>query len=298
VGVSANVLSRILSLSDQGMLPPGASVIELGTQQLHCKGSEKFLREFIDRISAKNPTGSAAPGISHGELVAISQGGFLSKVLKACGFQYAALDIFDAEDTVLFDLNRQEPTPEMRDSYDLVTNFGTTEHIVNQYLAFKTMHEITKPGGVMFHELPLSGFHTHGYFSYNPLFFKELAEANQYEVVMQAYSKNHIDFVTAPDFMRSNGYPDPGYYDYGIQFIFRKTASAPFRIPLEVSTSLDVSPKFLTGLVADGAIGDLAVSYGSTGGGRMDLSRFTGVEIQRELLRRYMRRAIRMLKGG
>jgi hypothetical protein len=280
------------------MLPPGTSVMELGTQQLHCKGSEELLSEFIARIAAKNPDALKAPAISPDELAKLSQGGFLSKILKACGYRYAALDIFDAEDTILFDLNRQEPPPEMRDRYDLVTNFGTTEHIVNQYLAFKTVHEITKPGGIMFHELPLSGFHTHGYFSYNPLFFNELAEANQYEVVMQAYSKNHIDFVPAPDYMRGNGYPDAGYYDFGIQFVFRKTSSGAFRIPLEVSTSLDVSPQFLTGLAADGAMGNLAVSYGSTGGGRMDLSRYTGLEIQRELLKRYKRRVLRMLRGG
>ncbi len=297
MGVSANVLSRILGLSDQGLLPPGTSVMELGTQQLHCRGSEAYLTEFISRVSAKNPNLRNAPGIPPGELKEMAQGGFLSKLLKACGYQYAALDIFDADDTVLFDLNRQEPPAEMRGRYDLVTNFGTTEHIVNQYLAFKTVHELTKLGGIMFHELPLSGFHTHGYFSYNPLLFNQLAEANQYEVVLQAYSKNHIDFVAAPDYMRSNGYPDPGYYDFGIQFILRKTADAEFRIPLETSTSLDVSPIFLNNLAGGLAMADLDVSYGITGKGRGDLSKHTGLELQRELLKRYKGRLLRMLKG-
>jgi hypothetical protein len=266
--------------------------MELGTQQLHCRGSEAFLSEFIARVSAKNPDLKNAPGIPPRELAAMAQGGFLLKILKACGYRYAALDIFEAEDTILFDLNRQEPPSDMRNAYDLVTNFGTTEHIVNQYLAFKTMHEITKLGGIMFHELPLSGFHTHGYFSYNPLFFNQLAEANEYEVVMQAYSKNHIDFVAAPDYMRSNGYPDAGYYDYGIQFIFRKTADAPFRIPLETSTSLAVSPNFSSEQRAN-----LEVRYGSADRGPGELSKHSGWDLQREVLKRYKVRAIRMLKG-
>jgi hypothetical protein len=41
----------------------------------------------------------------------------------------------------------------------------------------------------------------------------------------------------------------------------------------------------------------LDVSYGSTGGGRRDLSKHTGMELQRELLKRYKARALRMLKG-
>lgn len=295
MGVSARVLSRILGLSDQGLLPPGTSVMELGAQQLHCKGAEAFLAEFISRIAARNPSMRNAPGIPPRELAGMVQGGFTSKLLKACGYQYAAIDIFEADDTILFDLNRQDPPAEMRNRYDLVTNFGTTEHLVNQYLALKTMHEITKPGGIMYHELPLSGFHTHGYFSYNPLLFNQLAEANQYEVVMQAYGKNDVDFVPAPDYMRTNGYPDAGYYDYGIEFIFRKTADAPFRIPLETSTSLDVSKAFLTDLAASGAaMGKADVSYGSVWAGRGDLFKHSGRELQRELLRRYKARLLRL----
>lgn len=296
MGVSAKVLSRILNLSERGLLPPGALIMELGAQQLYCKGSEAYLSEFLEGILAKNPALQKVARPSSRELEALANGGFTSTLLKACGYEYSALDIFDAEGTILFDLNRQEPPAEMRNRYDLVTNFGTTEHIINQYLAFKTVHEMTKPGGIMYHELPLAGFHMHGYFSYNPLLFLQLAEANNYEVVMQAYGKNDRDFWPAPEFMVANGFSEAGYYDLGIEFIFRKTVDAPFSVPLETSTSLDVSPVFLSGLSRPAAAPD-GVVYGLVGAARGDLSKFSGRELQREVFKRYKRRLLRLFKS-
>lgn len=294
MGVSAKVLTRLLDLSDRGLLPPGASIMELGAQQLYCKDSEPFLAEFVSRVSAKNR--AHRPTITKAELGRLANGGLTSGLLKACGFHYSAIDIFDAEGTILFDLNREEPTPEMRNRYDLVTNFGTTEHIINQYLAFKTVHEMTKPGGIMYHELPLAGFHMHGYFSYNPLLFIQVAEANQYEVVMQAYGKNDRDFHPAPDFMLQNGFSDAGYYDLGIEFIFRKMEDVPFRVPLETSTSLDVSPVFLAGLSRGGPAPE-GVAYGLVGTARGDITKFSGRELQRELIKRYKRRILALFKS-
>lgn len=291
MGVSAKVLTRILDLSDRGLLPPGAEIMELGAQQLYCQGSEDFLADFVKRVSARNP--GFKPAITKSEIERLANGGLTSGLLKACGFKYSAIDIFDAEGTILFDLNREEPSPEMRNRYDLVTNFGTTEHIINQYLAFKTVHEMTKPGGLIYHELPLGGFHMHGYFSYNPLLFMQVAAANQYEIVMQAYGKNGRDFHPAPEFMVKNGFVDAGYYDLAIEFIFRKTADAPFNVPLETSTSLDVSPVFLAGLSRSGP-GASGVTYGLVGEGRGDLEKFSGREIQKELLKRYKRRLRRI----
>ena len=33
-----------------------------------------------------------------------------------------------------------------------------TEHVLNQYNSFKVIHEETRPGGCMRHQLPASGF--------------------------------------------------------------------------------------------------------------------------------------------
>ena len=42
MGVSVTPLSRIQYLHEKGLLLPGASIMELGAQQLYCRGKEDF----------------------------------------------------------------------------------------------------------------------------------------------------------------------------------------------------------------------------------------------------------------
>ncbi|MEO7649335.1 MAG: methyltransferase domain-containing protein [Bryobacteraceae bacterium] len=297
MGISVTPLSRILNLHEQGLLPPGASIMELGAQQLYCRGKQAFLRTFIAKMAASNPAVNPAP-FSDSELRALADGGFMSTLVKACGMQYAAIDIFEGDGTLVFDLNRQEPAADMLNRYDLVTNFGTTEHVINQYLSLKTIQEITRPGGLIYHQLPLSGYYTHGYFSYTPLLFSELAQANQYDVVLEAYSKGLR--ADSPDFMVKNGYPDHECYDFGIEFILRKTIDAPFRVPLETSTSLSVSQDFLADAAARGGTGpapNSSLRYGGIVTDSRSLTKCSGWELQRELLRRYKHRIARFFGG-
>ena len=66
--------------------------------------------------------------------------------------------------------------------YDLITNFGTTEHIFNQYEVYKTIHNLVKPNGFMLHFLPYQGFYNHGFYNYHPTFFFDLGKANNYKI--------------------------------------------------------------------------------------------------------------------
>lgn len=237
MGASLKTLSRFVSLHERGLLKNGASIIELGTQELYCAGMENSLREIIEYFSKSNPGIQKSDSYSDAEITALANKGFLGKTLKACGFSYRALDIFEADSTTLFDLNVQSPGDDLKEQFDLVTNLGTTEHVINQYLSMKTIHELTKPGGLIYHDLPMSGYHDHGYFSYNALLFRHLAEANNYTILMLHYSRASAG-TAAPSFMVENGYPEGDYYDCGIECILRKNQSAPFRMPLETSTSL------------------------------------------------------------
>jgi hypothetical protein len=293
MGVSLKTLSRLVSLHDHGLLKDGASIIELGAQQLFCSGMEAQIADVIRHFSASNPAVRPVDELRREELTAMADGGLFGRLARACGFSYRALDIFEAENTTLFDLNFQEPGPELRESFDLVTNFGTTEHVLNQYLSMKTVHELARPGGLIYHDLPLAGYHNHGYFSYNPLLFQQLADANGYKVIMQHYSRSAAGTPTPP-FMRGNGYPEATYLDFGIEFIFQKVSSAPFRAPLETSTSLAVSDS----IRGDGA------PYGAPAGGAdavfhpegsRSLAHVSGWDLQRELLSRYRRQFLALL---
>lgn len=290
MGASAKTLSRILSLHQRGLVPSGAAVIDLGTQQLFCSGQIQAIEEIIRHFAATDAAVRKLEAYSAAQLNDFADKGLLGDLLIACGFAYCALDIFEASHTTLFDLNVQSVDDEMRERFDLVTNLGTTEHIINQYQAMKSMHELARVGGLIYHDLPLAGYHTHGYFSYNPLFFQHLAVANGYDIIMHHYSRG-AKLAPAPEFMVENGFPGDGYFDFGIEFILRKNSSAPFRMPLETSTSMDAPAASLgANPYVHDALRDGDADFLRTGS---YLSMVSGRELLKELFLRYRRRLLR-----
>lgn len=123
-------------------------------------------------------------------------------------------------------LDLDEPLPEHFDGvFDVVTNYGTAEHVNNQYQVFKTIHDSCRRGGLMIHGFPLQGtFLGHCRYYYPEEFVKKLAGYCMYNVVdtkIFNYStgkrKRHLLAVA---FIKPNDY----------QFIGRKLFN---RLPIE-----------------------------------------------------------------
>ncbi len=248
MGVSQKTLRRLLEFRQAGLIGPGSRMVELGSQNVQCEAGgahvEAFIAEFAGRPVAADPA----------ELDWIASGGTMARLMKFCGVKYLAIDIFEAEDTLLFDLNTDAVPRRLQCKFDIVTNFGTSEHVLDQRRAFETVHDFTKPGGIIYHDVPMGGYFYHGYFAYTPLFFNHLAAANNYEIIFRHFSKAPLgDPLTRgwTDELRDNGWPDPGYHDVGIEFVFRKTTDERFRLPVEVGTSVAVDRKFLESKRAD-----------------------------------------------
>ena len=80
---------------------------------------------------------------------------------------------------------------DVSDSFDVVTNFGTCEHIPEIYTAFLNAHNLCRVGGLMVHAMPHVGhWPGHGFYTFTPEFFLKLAEAACYRVV--GVEVNHI----------------------------------------------------------------------------------------------------------
>jgi len=293
MGVTVKNLYRLQELNRLGYLSPGASIIELGAQELYCAGMEQSVADFFNTFSTTQKLPATDEFIQR-----VSSKGFTSELLKKAGFAYKALDIFDGDEVILFDLNLEVPGPDLIGKFDLVTNFGTTEHVIHQYAAFKTVHELTKPGGLIYHDLPMGGYHTHGYFNYNPLFFQHLASSNDYEILFHWYSRSNT-LTTAPDFMNHNGF-GPQWTDMGIEYVFRKTTDQPFRMPLETGTSLALNPEVWKGADPYGKKlampapddnehrGQLATAASIRSANvSLRLREFSGWDLQREVINRY-----------
>ena len=73
-------------------------------------------------------------------------------------------DILGCQNSKIVDL-REPINQEHYGIYDVVTDFGTTEHVDgNYYQARKNIHNACKVGGMMIHETPLTGhWHGHGH---------------------------------------------------------------------------------------------------------------------------------------
>jgi SAM-dependent methyltransferase len=239
-----------MAFVSDGRLPLGGAVAELGAQRLFCVDQDVEVRHFLAFFEQRGTLERPLTTFDDAAIAAFASEGYLGALLKAVGFRYLALDIFQAPDTRLFDLNLHIVPPDLAGQFDLVTNFGTTEHVLNQMLALRTMHDLARPGGLIHHDLPYRGYHAHGYFNYNPMLFEDLARANGYEVVLQAFSRG--DWRHAPVSLTEHGFDKPGYRDRGLEVVLKKTGNAPFRIPLETSTSDgEVEPTIWQGGSAD-----------------------------------------------
>ena len=205
MGISIGVVEFLIELRTAGYLTPGGAVIEIGAQQL---GSTCLLHpdrlQHLGKLCGIHhplslPPADPAPPVSEGSSQVLdSNAPFARDFWHWLGFQYAAIDIDGSPGSIPLDLNFDSIPQEHKGKYNLVTNFGTTEHVANQLNAFKIIHDLTAPNGVMVHELPAQGMFNHGLVNYNPKFFWLLARSNGYKFI-------HSDFMPSPTY---SGLPD------------------------------------------------------------------------------------------
>ena len=115
-----------------------------------------------------------------------------------------------------FDLNVDRVPDDLRGRFDLVLNFGTSEHVMNQYNVFEVIHDLMKPGGLTYSMFLINGFGPHGLLRYSSQFVDALASTNEYEVVFRETHRG-----------------PPGSIDECEWIVFRKGGSASFRPALD-----------------------------------------------------------------
>jgi len=126
-------------------------------------------------------------------------------------------------------LNLDDPVPFMfRDQFDVVTNYGTSEHVNDQYHVFKNGHEMCKLNGILINIVPLEGhWPGHCRYFYTETFTTALAAACGYELLLGrildqdmyrapknlvafTYRKTREDFPSRAEFAKVEGLVDTG----------------------------------------------------------------------------------------
>ena len=104
----------------------------------------------------------------------------LARMFYRVFLDYESIEAIDMQGTPAarrLDLNRPIH-PERQ--FDVVLCIGTVEHVFNVGQAFRTIHELTAPDGIILVAMPFTGWLDHGFYSFQPTFYFDLAAANGY----------------------------------------------------------------------------------------------------------------------
>jgi len=118
------------------------------------------------------------------------------EVFEELGVLHTSIDIKPHQGAIEVDL--RQPVTFTKKKFEVVTNFGTTEHIDGSlYEGFKNIHNLCKKGGLMIHENPKTGnWPQHGFHYMTKEFYIKLANLTGYElleVTEEAAMGNDID---------------------------------------------------------------------------------------------------------
>jgi hypothetical protein len=95
-----------------------------------------------------------------------------------------SLDFNALEDNnIIFDLNSEQTPEELTESYDVILDPGTIEHVFHVPNFLKNIHRMLKVGGRIMHFAPASNQIEHGFYSFSPCFFIDYYAKNGYDLV-------------------------------------------------------------------------------------------------------------------
>ena len=106
--------------------------------------------------------------------------GTYKQFFEDCGFRHVCIDLNGAGDLTL-DLTKPIDVQAIGGPFDVVTNYGTTEHVDEQEPCWRNVHALTKVGGHLVSTTPLD-WPGHGRWYPPEKWYREFAELNGYEV--------------------------------------------------------------------------------------------------------------------
>ena len=254
MGASIVDLRTILRLREANLLPNRFSVAEIGAQQIsndvlrdhdvmraYAEAFDVPLRDFGNAP----PRGDNTPGVEH----LPADAPFTKDFWEWVGCPYMAIDFDTSPHIIPLDLNFDDVPAEHKGKYQLVTNFGTTEHVANQIQAMKIIHDLTAPGGLMMHTVPTRGYANHGLISYHPRFFWRLSKSCRYHIYEMRPIDSSSEAVPLPANVAEpvthygpDREPHPGP-DSCLLVVMQKREDIPFVPPIDIHAGVVDDPR-------------------------------------------------------
>lgn len=190
MAITAIEYALFRQMREQGALPLDGDILELGEANWYGDVPIDQLKQDIDRFAPERERLELAGRAE--EAMRARRKHYLFEVAKVwwrCFWRPASLTAIDLNGTpqaLRQDLNHPLALPRR---YHAVLNLGTAEHVFNVAQVMKSIHDHTLPGGLMVHGLPFAGWVDHGFYSFNPTFYWDLAAANGYAMLACVYAE-------------------------------------------------------------------------------------------------------------
>jgi len=188
VGINSCILAWMEAVGGAGVLDGLEAVLEMGPQ------------DFFFPLQSLEQVATARIGPDGAGLAQAIMGGALPYSERQALFYslfglkvYASVDTYDDRATFRQDLNSAPRAPE---KFDLLVDFGTSEHVFNIGNAFVYTHNTLRPGGVCLKVLPTFGDNCHGFYNIHPTVYFDIARVNDYDILDFRYVD---DMISRPD---------------------------------------------------------------------------------------------------
>lgn len=246
MGIGAQSIALYRQFAVNGLFKDVARVVELGSQDVRCRGYEPLLRSLFVAAEREVPSSRELQRLATGSGRAL---------YEALGFNYACIDPDEKHGALALDLNFDSVPHNHRKLYDLLINHGTTGHLVNQHNAFEVAHDLTRMGGLMLHVLPCFNYFNHSLYTYRPEFFRSLAQCNRYRLMGMWLNidPDQPSFLPWSDDLLQR-LPVADRCDGALAVLFQRREDAPFKAPVEMAIE-DVQDRLDAvrfGFIADG----------------------------------------------
>lgn len=145
-------------------LPEKKNIIELGNQ--HLRYDNPLMVPFLAEHGIKDKPRASKQ--------------FFSRI----GYNHVSIDTNGQDGALKENLSKPIKNKDLVGKFDVLTNYGTSEHVGNQYECFNNIHNLCAEESVMAHIVPHVG-HWPGHcpIRYTPEFFEELGKACGYTIL-------------------------------------------------------------------------------------------------------------------
>ncbi len=232
MGLGPAAVRLNLELKQRGLLEDVASVVDLGSQELHL-GWEQFER----LVTA---AGLPAPGEEFAALRSFPGHPRCAAApfyrLLGIG-EYACVDLNAEHGAIALDLSKPLDDRELWGRFGMVTDHGTAEHVFDVAEVYRTIHRLCAPGGLIVAAQAV--YNTNGFYAFDLSFYEALAAANGYEVLFAGYTVAVRAGDTVDEFIVPlsreliESFDWTGLLGIGLAYVMRKTGSDDFREPAQ-----------------------------------------------------------------